>query len=101
MKNLLVQEKGFITQLWKKKCAIGAVKKFTFNFIANGIARAMDYLNYAKDILTLWKIKLLPCKFPVFSTFHDVFIKTGSLLNFADLLLLETSVCHGFLCLHL
>lgn len=62
---------------------------------------AMDYLYYAKDILTLWKIKLLPYVFPVFSAFNDISIKTESLLNFAELLvLLETSICYGFLCLH-
>lgn len=99
MQNLLIQEKGFIIQLWRK-CAIGAVKKFTFNFVA--IRIATDYLNYAKDILTLWKIKLLPSVFLVFSAFNDICIKTGSLLNFAELLLLlETSICYGFLCLHL
>lgn len=63
---------------------------------------ATDYLNNAKDILTLWKIKLLLYVFPAFSAFNDICIKTGSLLNFAELLLLlETSICHGFLCLHL
>lgn len=101
MKNLLIQEKGFIVQLWRK-CAIGAVKKFTFNFVAIRIAMAMDYLNYVKDILTLWKIKLLPYVFPAFSAFNDICIETGSLLNFAELLLLlETSICYGFLCLRL
>lgn len=100
MKNLLIQ-KGFIIQLWRKR-AIGAVKKFTFGFVAIRIAMAMDYLNYAKDILTLWKIKLLPYIFPTFSAFNDVCIQTGSLLNFAELLLLlEISICCGFLCLQL
>lgn len=100
MKNLLIQ-KSFIIQLWRK-CAIGAVKKFTFSFVAIRIAMAMDYLNYAKDILTLRKIKLLPYVFPAFSAFNDVCIQTGSLLNFAELLsLLENSICYGFLCLHL
>lgn len=100
MKNLLIQM-GFIVQLWRK-CAIGAVKKFTFNFVAIRIAMAMDYLNYAKDILTLWKIKLLPYIFPAFSAFDVICIQTGSLLNFAELpLSLENSICYGFLCLHL
>lgn len=58
----MIHEKGFIVQL-RRKCAIGAVKKFTFNFVAIRIAMAMDYLNYAKDILTLWKIKPLPYVF--------------------------------------
>lgn len=88
-------------QLWRK-CAIGAVKKFTFNFVAIRIAMAMDYLNYAKDVLTLWKIKLLPYVFPAFSAFTDVCIQTGSLLNFSELLLLlENSICYGLLCLQL
>lgn len=101
MKNLLIHKKGFIIQLWRK-CAIGAVKKFTFNFVAIRIPIAMDYLNYGKDILTLWRIKLFPYVFPAFSAFNDICIKTGSLLNFAELLLLlATSICYGFLCLHL
>lgn len=100
MKNVLIQ-KDFIIQLWKK-CAIGAVKKFTFNFVAIRIAMAMDYLNYAKDILTLWKIKLLPYVFSAFFAFNDVCIQTGSLLNFTELLLLlENSICYSFLCLQL
>lgn len=62
----------------------------------------MDYLNYAKDILTPLKRKLLPYNFPAFYAFNDVCIKTGSLLNSAELLLLlETPICYGFLCLHL
>lgn len=88
-------------QLWRK-CAIGAVKKFTFDFVAIRIAMAMDYLNYAKDVLTLRKIKLLPYVFLAFSAFTDVCIQTESLLNFAELLLLlEISICYGFLCLQL
>lgn len=97
----MVQEKGFVIQLWRKR-AIGAVRKFTFNFVAIRTAMAMDYLNYAKDLLTPWKIKLLPYVFPVFSAFNDICIEMGSLLNFAELLLLpETSICYGFLGLHL
>lgn len=96
----MIHEKGFIVQLWRK-CAIGAVKKFTLNFVAIRIAMAMDYLNYAKDILTLWKIKLLPHVFPAFSAVNGVCSKLGSLLTFSEFLLLETSTCYGFLCLHL
>lgn len=63
---------------------------------------AMDYLNYAKDLLNTLEIKLLPYIFPVFSALNDICIKAGSLLNLAELLLLlEISVCYGFLCSHL
>lgn len=55
---------------------------------------AMDYLNYAKDILTLWKIKPLP---DIFSAFNGGCSKPGSLLTFSEFLLLETSICYRFL----
>lgn len=61
----------------------------------------MDYLNYAENILILWKTKFLLYLFPVFSSFKDVCIKRGSLLNFAEFQLLLFCLIYFFLCLHL
>lgn len=57
---------------------------------------AMDYLNYAENILTLWKTKFLLYVYLVFSSFKGVCIKRGSLLNFAEFQLLQFCLIYFF-----